>query len=210
MPTPMPATIRAVRPTRVRNWPSRSMKRRVPGAPSVRSCTCQPAAPKRFLSLSRHRLGIGAGGELQPIGAGVEAARLDEAGGGEAGAVDERGRAEGEALPDPVRLLGDEADDFAARRRRSGCARRPGRPAARPARARSPPARRPAAAASARPQPKRPEERPGLVDALQLDEHALLAVEPRRHGAHPGDVAEPALARESRQLAAPSPRAGRR
>ena len=53
-------------------------------------------------------------------------------------------------------------------------------------------------------------ERIGLVDALQLDEDALRAVEPRGHGAHPGDVADPALARRRRRAPRASPRAGRR
>ena len=85
------------------------MKRRVPGAPLDRSWTCQPASRKPFLQPLADRLGVGARRKLDPVGAGVEAAGLDQAGGGEAGAVDQRGRAEREALADPVRLLGDQA-----------------------------------------------------------------------------------------------------
>jgi hypothetical protein len=49
--------------------------------------------------------------KLQPVSGLIEASGLDQSGGGKAGPVDQRRGAESEALADPVRLLGDEADD---------------------------------------------------------------------------------------------------
>ena len=150
--------------------------------------------------LLRGRRHIGARRKLDPIGAGVEAARLHEAGRLKPRAIDQSGRAERETLPHPVRLLGYEADDgeagIADPQAVTNAERKPvGK--LRPDRDLIADGPRLEGAAL---EPEVPVKRIGAVDSLQLNEDALGAVEARGHRPHAGDVADCAEGAEGSDL----------